>query len=146
MWVFKLHWRANFFPQRMHSCGLSPTIKRGWIRWYLDTKHKICASYASYALFRRWPKPSWTLDQETTEYMEPWKLSDKLVPGHWILQINLPEWSRTWFFRFVCLLNPLWQISHLKGQDPLWTYMWLRRSPGVGKDLEHRVHLWGFSW
>ena len=58
----------------------------------------------------------------------------------------LPECSRRWFFRFVCLLNPRWQTWHLNGQVPVCTYVWDLRSPGVGKDLEHIVHLCGFSW
>ena len=58
----------------------------------------------------------------------------------------LPECNRRWFFKFVCLLNPRWQTWHLNGQVPVCTYVWDLRSPGVGKDLEHIVHLCGFSW
>lgn len=57
-----------------------------------------------------------------------------------------PVWRNKWFLRLVCLENPLEQMWHLKGQDPEWTYMWDRRSPGVGKDLLHKLHLWGLSW
>lgn len=57
----------------------------------------------------------------------------------------LPVCRKRWFLRLVCLLNPRLQMWHLKGQEPLWTYMWDLRSPGVGKDLEHSPHLWGFS-
>ena len=55
-------------------------------------------------------------------------------------------------------------MSHLKGQVPVWTYlfgwirlgrvneynikqesyMWLFKSPGVGKVFVHSEHLWGF--
>lgn len=56
----------------------------------------------------------------------------------------LPVCKKRWFLRFVCLLKPREQIWHLKGHDPLWTYMWERRSPGVGNDLEQRLHLCGF--
>ena len=64
------------------------------------------------------------------------------------------------------LLNPRLQMSHLKGQVPVWTYlfgwirlgrvneynikqesyMWLFKSPGVGKVFVHSEHLWGFVW
>jgi len=54
-------------------------------------------------------------------------------------------WRYMWLRRLVCLLKPRLQMWHLKGHDPLWTYMWLLRSPGVGNDFEHSVHLWGFS-
>jgi len=57
----------------------------------------------------------------------------------------LPVWRKRWFLRFVCLLKPREQIWHLNGHDPLWTYMWERRSPGVGNDFEQRLHLCGFS-
>lgn len=50
-----------------------------------------------------------------------------------------------WFLRLVCLEKPRLQMEHLKGQDPLCTYMCDLRSPGVGKDLEQRLHLCGFS-
>ena len=58
---------------------------------------------------------------------------------------DIPVWSCMWFLRLACLLNPRSQKSHLNGQDPLCTYMWLFRSPGVGNDFEHSWHLWGFS-
>ena len=80
IWVFRLQWRANFFWQTGHSCGLSPV------------------------------------------------------------------WSSRWFLRLVCLLKPRLHTSHLKGQEPSCTYMWLLRSPGVGKDFSQSLHLWGFSW
>ena len=51
-----------------------------------------------------------------------------------------------WFFKFVCLLNPLSHISHLNGQVPVCIYMWDFRSPGVGNDFAHSLHLWGLSW
>ena len=35
--------------------------------------------------------------------------------------------------------------THLCGHDPLWTYMWDLRSPGVGKDFWQISHLCGFS-
>ena len=52
-----------------------------------------------------------------------------------------PVCRRMWLLRFVCLLKPLLQMWHLKGQLPLCMYMWDLRSPGVGNDLEHIVHL-----
>lgn len=45
----------------------------------------------------------------------------------------------------VSLEKPRAQMWHLKGQEPEWTNWWDLRSPGVGNDLEHRLHLWGFS-
>ena len=45
----------------------------------------------------------------------------------------------------VCLLNPRWQMWHLKGHVPVCTYVCDLRSPGVGNDFEHIVHLCGFS-
>lgn len=59
---------------------------------------------------------------------------------------HLPRWRSMWFFRLVGLLKPRLQIWHRKGHSPLCTYMWLFKSPGVGNDLEHWEHLWGFSW
>lgn len=56
-----------------------------------------------------------------------------------------PVWSKAWFRKLVCLLKPLLHTSHLKGHEPLCTYMWDRRSPGVGKDFVHCVHLCGFT-
>ena len=50
-----------------------------------------------------------------------------------------------WFFKLVSFPNPRVQISHLYGHVPVWTYMWDFKSPGVGKDFEHRLHLCGFS-
>ena len=35
--------------------------------------------------------------------------------------------------------------THLCGHDPLWTYMWDLRSPGVGNDFWQISHLCGFS-
>lgn len=59
---------------------------------------------------------------------------------------NLPVWRNRWFLRLVCLENPLEQIWHLKGQEPECTYMCDLRSPGVGNDLLHKLHLCGLSW
>lgn len=56
-----------------------------------------------------------------------------------------PVCRNRWFLRFVCLLKPREQTWHLNGHEPLCTYMCDLRSPGVGKDLEHRAHLCGFS-
>lgn len=61
------------------------------------------------------------------------------------IKINLPVCKNKWFFKFVCFENPLEQIWHLNGHVPLWTYMCDLRSPGVGNDFEHKLHLWGFS-
>ena len=58
---------------------------------------------------------------------------------------DLPVWRNKWFLRLVCLLKPRLHTWHLKGHDPLWTYMCDFRSPGVGNDLEQRAHLCGFS-
>ncbi|KAH9426315.1 hypothetical protein DERP_010883 [Dermatophagoides pteronyssinus] len=38
------------------------------------------------------------------------------------------EWRRA----KVCLLKPRLQMEHLNGHEPLCTYIWLLRSPGVG--------------
>ena len=75
------------------------------------------------------------------------QLSLPLLSILWDVVLSvLPECNRRWFFKFVCLLNPLWHTWHLNGQVPVCTYVWDLRSPGVGKDLEHIVHLCGFSW
>ena len=58
----------------------------------------------------------------------------------------VPECTMTWLFKFVCLLKPLKQTEHLKGQHPLWTYLWDLKSPGVGNDFGQMSHLWGFIW
>uniref|UniRef100_A0A1Y1KR44 Uncharacterized protein n=1 Tax=Photinus pyralis TaxID=7054 RepID=A0A1Y1KR44_PHOPY len=57
-----------------------------------------------------------------------------------------PVCRKRWFFKFVCLEKPLEHMWHLNGQDPEWTYMCERRSPGVGNDLLQRLHLCGLSF
>lgn len=57
----------------------------------------------------------------------------------------LPVCKNRWFLRFVCFEKPLEHMWHLKGHEPLWTYMCDFKSPGVGNDFEQRPHLCGFS-
>lgn len=62
-----------------------------------------------------------------------------------IKNVYLPVCKKRWFFRFVCLEKPLAQMWHLNGHDSVCVYMWDFRSPGVGKDFTHKLHLCGFS-
>lgn len=77
-------------------------------------------------------------------FFPPFKKQPLQMNRNWPLG-NLPVCRKRWFFRFVCLEKPREQMWHLKGHEPLWTYMCDLRSPGVGNDLEQRLHLWGLS-
>lgn len=51
---------------------------------------------------------------------------------YFLFKLLNPTKKLTWLRRLVCLLKPRLHIEHLNGHDPLCTYMWLFRSPGVG--------------
>lgn len=82
---------------------------------------------------------------------QPWGLSPekKKIKYYSLYSVKfiycLPLCRNRWFFKFVCFEKPRKQIEHLKGHEPLWTYLWDFKSPGVGNDLAHRLHLCGFS-
>lgn len=126
MWALKLQAKAKHFPHCEQLWGFFPIHKRK----VYDVLFKT--PWNAYEMRYRLIYSYMRIIRPTIQIMNFLKI--------------IPVWRKRWFLKFVCLLKPRLHILHWKGQLPLCTYMCDFKSPGVGNDFWHIVHLWGFSW